>query len=70
MPRYTAWKTVINSVEKTHRSQNATDTYLIASALNLPDGVRIEMCVPQQHAGDRWYPYETLVVHDGRVGDV
>lgn len=69
MPRYTAWKTVIDGTEKKHRGQNATYTWLNESALNLPDGTRIAVLVQEQHAGDHWYTYEDLVVRNGQLNN-
>ena len=67
MLRYTAWKTVIDGTEKTHRSENATYAWLREQAADLADGTAVDVLVQEQHAGDRWYPFETLTVHAGQL---
>lgn len=65
MPRYTAWKTVIDGAERTHRSENATYRWLREQAPNLAEGTAITV---QVRDGSRWGLYETLTVRDGQPG--
>ena len=67
MLRYTAWKTVIDGTEKTHRSENATYAWLREQAADLADGTKVVVQVREQHAGDRWQPYETLTVRNSQL---
>lgn len=67
MPRYTAWKTVIDGTEKKHRSENAVYTWLNEQTASLADGTAITVLVQEQHAGDRWGLFETLTVRDGQL---
>jgi hypothetical protein len=69
MARYIAWKTIIDGAEKKHRSETKTYEWLRAQAADLPDGTRIAVLVQEQHAGDRWYTFENMIVRSGTLGD-
>ena len=70
MARYTAWMTVIDGVEKKHRSENATYTWLRDQAGELPDGTKVSVFVQEEGRKDHWYTFERLVVLDGRTVEV
>lgn len=68
MPRYTAWKTVIDGTEKKHRSENATYKFLRDWAVGQPDGVKADVFVQEQHS-DRWHVFEHHVVRTGFLAE-
>lgn len=69
MARYTAWKTVIDGVEKKHRSENKTYEFLRAWAPGQPDGAKAVVYV--QGDGVRgWGLYERLEVRGGLLCNI
>jgi hypothetical protein len=59
MPRYTAWKTVIDGTEKKHRSEAATYKWLNEQAPEITDGTKVGVFV-QESGGGEQYPIGDL----------
>jgi hypothetical protein len=69
MPRYTAWKVVTASGQKTGlRSENKTYEWLRAWAAQQPDGIKADVYV-QESGSDKWHLFERHVVRNGFLNE-
>lgn len=65
MPGRSRWKTVIDGVEKSHRSERATYDFLVDWAETQPDGAKSTVYVQDDRSGGRWQTFERHVVING-----